>query len=139
MSDRIKNRYLSRLRSHFANKRDEVFCRLINANGQYDLTWAELEADCARFCGAYQAAGLRPSDQILIFLEHLPELYGSFFGAMLGGFTPSFMPTLSPRQDPKIYWSSHNELLAKIAPAAIVAKAATFKVCVQAVTEVLII
>ncbi|MGH6979872.1 MAG: AMP-binding protein, partial [Stellaceae bacterium] len=78
------------------------------------------------FAGAYREAGLRRGDEILIFLRHTPALHGAFFGAMLGGFVPSFMPCSSPRQDPAIYWSSHQTLLERTMPAGIVADRATF-------------
>jgi len=41
---------------------------------------------------------------------------------MLAGLTPAFMPCTSSRQDPALYWSSHATLMARIAPAAIVAE-----------------
>jgi acyl-CoA synthetase (AMP-forming)/AMP-acid ligase II len=89
------------------------------------VSWGDLDRLARRFVGAYRAAGLRPGDEILIFLRHDPALYGAFFGAMLRGFVPSYMPCSSPRQDRAIYWTSHQALLDRTAPAGIVVDRAT--------------
>lgn len=122
----VHNRYIGALERHFAQTPDRLFCKLVSREGETVLTWADLQRGCRSFAAAYAAAGLARGDVVLIFLRHVPQLYSAFFGAMLGGFIPSFMPCTSPRQDPRIYWSSHAELLAKIRPAAIVADRATF-------------
>ncbi len=119
------NRYQQAILGHFASRPDAVFCRQIGEAGETELTWRDLEGDCGRFANAYRNAGVQPGEQVLIFLRHVPELYGAFFGAMLIGVTPAFMPCSSPRQDPVLYWTSHQELLRKIRPAALVTDAAT--------------
>ena len=102
-----------------------MFCRQVGDGGERAILWRELEADCGGFAAAYADAGVAAGDQVLIFLRHVPQLYGAFFGAMLTGVTPAFMPCSSPRQDPELYWRSHQDLLAQIAPAAIVTDKAT--------------
>lgn len=119
------NRYQEALLRHFDERPDAVFCHQIGEDGERTLTWRELAADCGRFGGAYRQAGLKAGDQVLIFLRHGPELYGAFLGAMLIGVTPAFMPCSSPRQDSALYWSSHQALLGRICPAAIVTDRAT--------------
>jgi acyl-CoA synthetase (AMP-forming)/AMP-acid ligase II len=119
------NRYQEALLGHFAQRGEAVFCWQVGEGGEEAITWRALEADCRRFGAAYREAGVEAGDQVLIFLRHVPELYGAFFGAMLTGVTPAFMPCSSPRQDPDLYWRSHQELLRRIAPAAIVTDAAT--------------
>lgn len=120
------NPFLARLLGHCSAKPDAVFCRMIGEDAEVAVTWRDLERSAWRFAATYRAAGIGPGDEILIFLRHHPALYGSFFGAMLGGFVPSYMPCSSPRQDPGIYWSSHQMLLDRGAPAGIVADRATF-------------
>jgi acyl-CoA synthetase (AMP-forming)/AMP-acid ligase II len=115
-----QNRYQRALLRHFQERPEAVFCRQVGASGTTAISWRALEADCGRFGAAYRGAGLAPGDQALIFLRHAPELYGAFFGAMLTGVTPAFMPCSSPRQDPRLYWSSHQALIDHIRPAAIV-------------------
>jgi acyl-CoA synthetase (AMP-forming)/AMP-acid ligase II len=119
-------RLLRRLQLHFCNLADRPFCHILEKDAETAISWKTLESLARRFIGTYQHAGLRPGAEILIFVRHRPELYGSFFGAMLGGLVPSYMPCTSPRQDPGIYWSSHQTLLNRTQPAAIVADRATF-------------
>jgi acyl-CoA synthetase (AMP-forming)/AMP-acid ligase II len=120
------NRYLARVLDHFAARGEAPFCRLIGERGEETLTWADLERLARRFIATYRAAGLRPGDTILIFLRHGAAQHGAFFGAMLGGLVPAFMPPPSPRQNPALYWRSHQLLLEQAPPAAIVADRATF-------------
>src|SRR5690349_1700401 len=101
------NRLVDRLLSQFVDKPQAMFCRLIGAGGETTLTWWELGQSSLRFAQAYQGSDLAVGDEILTFLLHRPELYGSLFGAMLAGLVPSYMPCTSPKQDPSIYWSSH--------------------------------
>ena len=119
------NRYQQAILRHFKERPDAVFCHQVGDGGETALTWRDVEADCGAFGGAYRAAGLKDGDQVLIFLRHAPQLYGAFFGAMLTGLTPAFMPCSSPRQDPTLYWRSHQALMAQIQPAAVVTDAAT--------------
>lgn len=122
----MSNRFITRLLSNFEELADQVFCHVLGNESQQEIRWRDLEIGCKRYLGQYRLASLPAQGQILIFLRHGPDLYTSYFGAMLGGFIPSFMPCSSPKQDPRIYWESHSQLLAHIAPAAIVATAATF-------------
>ena len=119
------NRYQRAILRHFRERPGAAFCHQVGDGGETTLTWRDLETDCGAFAGAYRAAGLKIGDQVLIFLRHVPELYGAFFGAMLTGVTPAFMPCSSPRQDPTLYWRSHQALMAQIQPAAVVTDAAT--------------
>jgi fatty-acyl-CoA synthase len=115
------NAFLEALRRNLETKADQIYCRQISAAGEVAITWRDLGAAMGRFGRAYRdLEQTGPSTQILIFLRHVPDLYGSFFGAMASGLTPAFLPCASPRQDPAIYWGSHRELLAKIKPLAIV-------------------
>ncbi|QAY95554.1 hypothetical protein CWB41_07230 [Methylovirgula ligni] len=121
-----KNRYLANLYRNLTESDDQTYCRLIGAGGEIHLTRRDVAQAAGGYGKAYREADLRQNDLVLIFLKHVPDLYGSFFGAMLSGVIPSFMPCVSARQDPKLYWSSHAELLRRIRPAAIVAARDTF-------------
>jgi acyl-CoA synthetase (AMP-forming)/AMP-acid ligase II len=129
MSATVKpaNRLVQRLLDHFEERPQATFCRLIGNSGETVLTWSELGQSSLRFAHAYQSSGLAVGDDVLIFLRHRPELYGSLFGAMLAGLVPSYMPCTSPKQDPAIYWTSHQQLLDRTRPAAIVADHETFR------------
>lgn len=121
------NAFARHLRQHFEGRPSAVFCRLIGNEGETALAWRDLEILAGRFISAYATVGVREGQTILIFVRHRPELYGAFIGAMLGGFVPSYMPCTSPRQNPGIYWSSHQVLLDRMRPAAIVADLVTFR------------
>jgi fatty-acyl-CoA synthase len=114
------NAFLAALRQNLETKADALFCCQISAAGEVAISWRQLGEEMGRFGGAYRALDASAGGQIFIFLRHVPELYGSFFGAMASGFTPAFLPCASPRQDQKIYWRSHQELLSKVQPVAIV-------------------
>jgi fatty-acyl-CoA synthase len=114
------NGFTAALMRHFAERADAPFCRQIGKDHDVRITWGELARACGGMQARYADAGIASGDQVLIFLRHTPALYPAFFGAMLSGIVPAFMPCASPRQDPAIYWSSHQELLDRIAPAAIV-------------------
>ena len=118
------NRYLDALVANFADG-NRVFATMVRDGRDEAISWRDLEAASRAFLAAYRRAGVQPGGTILIFLRHVPELYGSFFGAMLGGFVPSFMPCTSPRQSPAIYWPSHRTLVERIAPSLVVADRAT--------------
>ena len=122
---RPMNRFHQALLEHFTTDSAAVFCHQVGSEGDVAISWGDLEASCGAFQNAYRRAGVATGGQVLIFLRHTPHLYGAFFGAMLGGMTPAFMPCSSPRQDPDLYWRSHDALLRQIQPAAIVADAAT--------------
>ena len=123
--DKPANRFLSAVLGHFATKADEVFCRFLRGGAVEALRWRDVESSAGAFLGAYRGAKVAEGGLILIFLRHVPQLYGSFLGAMLGGYQPSFMPCTSPKQDPRLYWSSHTMLFERIGPAAVVADRAT--------------
>ena len=119
------NGFLSAVLGHFSTKSDVIFCRFVRGGNVEELRWRDIENGAGAFLGAYRALNLADGALILIFLRHVPQLYGSFLGAMLGGFRPSFMPCSSPKQDSRLYWSSHTTLFECIQPAAIVADRAT--------------
>lgn len=117
------NLYLAHLLQNF--DKDEIAAVIVQGDREIAVHWRDLEHMARSFLAAYRGAGLESGAVVMIFLRHIPELYGSFFGAMLGGFVPTFMPCPSPRQDPRLYWESHQELLARTAPGLVVADTAT--------------
>ncbi|WP_164516392.1 AMP-binding protein [Minwuia thermotolerans] len=126
MSSSDTNRFADALLDHFRERPGARAASFVTAAGRVDLGFADIERDCRRFAAAYRNAGVGQGGTVLIFLRHVPELYGSFFGAMLAGHVPSLMPCTSPRQDSGLYWRSHDKLLRRIRPDAIVASDETF-------------
>ncbi|WP_417512856.1 AMP-binding protein [Minwuia sp.] len=112
--------------THFRDRETDRAASFVTASGRLDLTFGDMALDCRRFAETYRHQNLAEGSTVLIFLRHVPQLYGSFFGAMLAGYVPALMPCSSPRQDPELYWQSHNKLLRKIRPSALVADRETF-------------
>lgn len=125
MTNDHRNGFTTAVLAHFAQKPEALAASFVSRAGRVDLSFGALEDDCRAYAAHYDAAGVSHGDVVLIFLPHSTALYGAFLGAMLIGAVPSLMPTKSPRQDPELYWTSHNTLLSKIAPKAVVADSAT--------------
>lgn len=123
----MENILLSSIVSNFEKKRELVFCHFVQGNDIVRIHWGDVEDNARVFMHHYQEAGVQEGDVILIFLKHVPQLYGSFIGAMLGGFVPSFMPCISRKQDPDLYWGSHKLLFQQLQPAAILADRLTLE------------
>ena len=87
-------------------------------------TYASLAASVEAWAGRFQAKGLGAGDVVLVFLPQAAETVAIYFGLMRCGAIPSFMPLPSPKQDPDYYWTSHQQLLEVIRPAALVTEAA---------------
>lgn len=65
-------------------------------------------------------AGVPEGGVALIFMPQGWDAIAWYFGAIAHGCTASFMPLPSPKQDPDLYWSSHEKLMARITPAALI-------------------
>lgn len=98
-------------------ERDNVFCYFKRGGREETISYSALLSQSRRYAGALQKKGLETGEVVLILLDHTPELLYAFIGAMQAGAIPSFMPPLTPKQDPAVYWSSHQKLFDRIAPA----------------------
>ena len=78
------------------------------------LTNAALKAGALRWSALFRARGARPGDVILLSLPLGSDLIEGFLGALCAGCVPSFMPFPSLKQDPALFWSSHNLLFARL-------------------------
>jgi len=81
---------------------------------------ADLVDEAGRWARLLVEDGCRPGDVVILVLRHGPELYTAFLGCVLAGCVPSFMPFLTPKQDPRLYWQSHDALFRRIRAACIV-------------------
>lgn len=94
---------------------------LIHA-GQPDqpVSLGELLQGAAAYADAYQAAGIQPSEVVVLILQHSRELISAFWGAVLAGVIPSIMPFLTEKLDPTRYRADLASLVQITRPAALV-------------------
>ncbi len=85
----------------------------------YGDAWTQVLAISRKLADANVARG----GVALIFLPQGWEALAWYFAAMAHGLTASFMPLPSPKQDPDLYWASHEKLMARITPAALITTA----------------
>ena len=76
------------------------------------LTNIALKTAALRWATLFRARGARPGDVIILFMPLCADLIEGFLGALCAGCVPSVMPVPSGKQDPALFWSSH-ELLFK--------------------------
>ena len=112
-----QSKFLAKLDENFQNKGKEVHSITLSNGVEHVLSWNDLEKDCQSIMHSLSRTG---KGVVLIFLRHCSLLPGAFFGAMMAGHTPAFMPCTSIKQDPILYWSSHQKLLNHILPSAII-------------------
>ncbi|MFK8077488.1 MAG: AMP-binding protein [Granulosicoccus sp.] len=118
------NAYIEKILENFRYHADDEFS-VVGLEGEtVTILWSDLENDCRAAVRCLNESSAKPNNQadsvVLIFLPHCAELFPCFLGSMLGGYVPSFMPCPSLKQDPDLYWKSHQELICKIKPAAII-------------------
>jgi fatty-acyl-CoA synthase len=80
----------------------------------HPLTQGALASGGLRWAALFRIRGAKPGDVILLCLPLSSDLIEAFLGALCAGCVPSFMPYPSPKQDPRLFWSSHNLLFARL-------------------------
>jgi acyl-CoA synthetase (AMP-forming)/AMP-acid ligase II len=99
---------------------DRVLFTLYKRRQPQALTHRDLLARARTYAAALQERGAGPGKVVLISLQTSPDLFGAFLGTLLIGAIPSFMPMPSAKQDPALFWGSHNVLFRHIGAALIV-------------------
>jgi fatty-acyl-CoA synthase len=97
-------------------------CLVHWANGSSEvLTFADLAAISDRLAGAVRRlARPQSSGVVLIILKHHILQLPLFVGCMKAGFIPCFLPFPSVKQDPALYWKTHEEVVTRSQPALVV-------------------
>ncbi len=88
------------------------------------FSYADLQAETERWARIWLATGAARHSVVFIILQHCPQMYPAFLGAMRAGLIPSFMPYPTIKQDPQLYWRSHQDLFNRVAPAGVLTYAA---------------
>lgn len=98
---------------------------VIGKQGEWQqFRYADLQEETERWARIWAATEAPAGAVVFIILQHSAAMYPAFLGAMRAGLVPSLMPFPTPKQDPALYWSSHKELFARVAPACVLTYAA---------------
>jgi len=102
--------------------RGEKPCLVHWENGSSEvLTFSDFAAISDRLAEAVQRlARPQSSSVVLIILKHHILQLPLFVGCMKAGFIPCFLPFPSVKQDPALYWKTHEEVVTRSQPALVV-------------------
>ncbi|WP_213768601.1 AMP-binding protein [Caballeronia sp. dw_19] len=106
----ILHNFLTRVESD----RDRELFTIINNNSPVSLTHRQLLDGGSRYASILKNRGANPGDVVLISLKLEPDFIFAFLGSLLAGCVPSMMPFPSAKQDPALFWSSHDDLFRHI-------------------------
>lgn len=95
------------------------------------ISYSELWLKVCGFAAAFETAGVKPGDVVLLFLNLHPNMAACYLGAMQAGAIPSFMACPSVKQHSDRYWSAHRTLFQRIRPRAIVTNAVLSQQLIQ--------
>ncbi|GAB4546211.1 MAG: hypothetical protein Fur002_21070 [Anaerolineales bacterium] len=109
------------IQGHYQNAPEHPILVLQHA-GQEDktLSYRALVEGSNRYASAYQAAGIKSGEVVILILQHGEELVFSFWGAILHGAIPAIMPFLTEKLAPERYRADLSALIKITQPAAIV-------------------
>ncbi len=104
-------------------------------NGAREVTQGALVAGARRWAAVLRERGARPGGVVLLSLPLSVELIEAFLGALWVGAVPSFMPYPSAKQDPRLFWSSHDQLFGRLGGGLIVTSAETGQAIAANITQ----
>ncbi len=96
------------------------------------LSYADLWTETERWARIWLATGAEPGSVVFLILQHCTAMYPAFLGALRAGLVPSLMPFPTPKQDPVLYWRSHQALFRHVLPAAVL----TYDAILEPVAEI---
>jgi len=88
--------------------------------GDLPIQFGELVQGALRYAQAFQRAGIKPDEPVILILQHGRELIESFLGALLHGSIPAIMPFLTEKLSPDRYRESLQALITISEPGALV-------------------
>ncbi len=107
---------------------------LINQEPDKVITYARLITGSSKYSLAYQNAGIKPGEVVILILKHGEDLLYAFFGAILHGSIPAIMPFLTEKHSVNQYRHSLISLFEVTAPAGVVTYSDFLSEVQQAVT-----
>lgn len=93
---------------------DQLLYTIVNSGSEEALTYRRLMDGALRYASLLKERGASSGDVVLISLKLEPDLVFAFLGALMAGCVPSMMPFPSVKQDPGLFWSSHDQLFRHI-------------------------
>ena len=104
------NSLLSALVDRYEREPGRVQFTIVEAGRSEELTLADLLDGACRYAKLFGQSGCKPGDTVLIALQTGADLFGAFLGALWIGCVPAMMPFPSAKQDPDLFWRSHDTL-----------------------------
>jgi fatty-acyl-CoA synthase len=108
------------LRQYETNPQGLAARLLLNQQSDKVITYERLVHGSAGYAYAYNQAGIKPGEVVILILQHSEELLFAFFGAILHGSIPAIMPFLTEKLSVEQYHRSLVALFEVTAPTAIV-------------------
>ncbi len=106
--------FLDRFLRRAARQPDAAAFVLYGKAEPAELTNAALRDGAMRWAAALRARGARVGDVVLLSLPLGGPLLEAFIGTLVAGCVPSMMPVPTPKQDARLFWSSHDQLFARL-------------------------
>lgn len=98
---------------------EKPFAIVLGPASSKTLTYDTVMRQSRAYAAAFSERGVRAGDVVAIMLDFGEDIFPGFIGAMLVGAIPSIFPAMSSKQDPKIFWSTHQRVFDRIEPALI--------------------
>lgn len=114
------NEYLDRLIERWRKEPDRVFAHYYGKARWIRVSIDELMQRAFQFSRSIEQANVGPGEVVFITLQYGFDAHAAFVGGMLAGVVPSFLPHPSAKQEETMYWHQHREVLAHIAPGAVI-------------------
>ncbi len=104
----------ARLIQHALTRGADVAFHVVIGDAVTSITWEQLLRQAGAYAARYSAAGVDAGAAVLLSLKHSPSLYPAYLGAMLLRAVPAFLAFPSDKQDPLLYWETHQALFERM-------------------------
>jgi fatty-acyl-CoA synthase len=128
------NTILSRLQINGLRHANKVFAYFLKDEETTIITFDLLLKESTKYARRYQELGLGSTDNVILVLQHCPDLLYAFVGALLNGSIPTILPFPSTKQDKHSYWHALKEVFGRVKTRAIITypeNAAELRSCIE--------